>query len=666
MTAENPSLLGISTKVSYSASSDPGFGLTENQDAYAVFETPYFRLFLLADGLGAPDVGREIAIRALSEIQRELSSERNLTVERITKLLNDLNKKLRTIFLSEFEKQKTQPPTSDIFNIATNAVTTGVTLVGIVFTAQEIIKFNVGNSRLYHLSGEAIEQLSIDHTIEGRLRRSRMSDKPLAGGSRPMAHLVTSILGIKKDLEIDVGVITKPVNKGDIFLLCSDGLYDVMNEADMLQQSKEIDNFKNLARRLVERAKNRESTDNITCVALKVEEIAEPNVELQAIKNRAIASSLISANPTEQPSPFLSLDSEDSKPTKSTGAKVIDISKAKKSSRKNKIKLNLKKTRSKIEKLFFNVKSKGDHAEIFRRRSTRIKKNLIKEVKKSSLKEVKNLNLATSGGDSGVENPPATRVSEGNRAPAKGTPENEEKSDSSALIAKKDLTQANGHTVGKTAEGQNRTVPPRSVRPVSRPKQKEKRSLFAALSPVKSNSPTYRVTSNIVLGVLLGAVLGTLVLSMFSFDGSSWGLFDYQPVEEDLDLHLISEYRKSRVADLNLKAPSLTASETKRLLALTSQVKESDSYYAPEASLIRTSEAEATLEFDQIRDKATRRMMVDFYAAVRQIVIAEQNRLSQLEDISEELNIGVTKLAVQLNKLEKELIQQKNLKKESN
>lgn len=278
----------------HSASSDPGIGLTENEDAYSAFETANFRMFMLADGTGGAAHGRDTALRVLSSIQFSLHQKNDLAVNDIDSAIRNANQEIlgRTA------------------NIESD-VKIGSTLAGIAFAESGVFVFNVGNTRLFRIRNGKILQLTVDHTVEGQLRRGMGTKEPLPSGSRPSAHLLTSAIGLTEDIEIHVAKLESPPEVGDIYFLCTDGVYDVVSESDMLSILCTDDMLKRLVRRLVTFARNQGSTDNITGLVLKIEKVPSSYRKAEAPEALAVGK------PGVVPSGQVSVDKSNKSETKS-------------------------------------------------------------------------------------------------------------------------------------------------------------------------------------------------------------------------------------------------------------------------------------------------------------------------------------------------------------
>lgn len=144
----------------------------------------------------------------------------------------------------------------------------GTTLVAAVFHSSRLVVAHVGDSRLYRLRRHALVRLTIDHSVVQEQINAGMLDE-LGASVSPERHLLTRALGVETEVEVDVR--EHGVQPGDIYLLCSDGLTDMLSDAEiaalLLQQGQTLDAA---CERLVELANERGGLDNISVLLVGV------------------------------------------------------------------------------------------------------------------------------------------------------------------------------------------------------------------------------------------------------------------------------------------------------------------------------------------------------------------------------------------------------------
>ena len=137
----------------------------------------------------------------------------------------------------------------------------GTTLAGIVAGAHRLLAFNVGDSRIYRVDGGSLQQLSMDHS------------EPVGMGlflSRLPARVLSQCLGGFPDsAEIAPHVIELPTAAGGEYLICSDGLYDMLSDA-AIAACLDADPVRSV-RALFEAAMDQGGIDNISIILARLE-----------------------------------------------------------------------------------------------------------------------------------------------------------------------------------------------------------------------------------------------------------------------------------------------------------------------------------------------------------------------------------------------------------
>jgi PPM family protein phosphatase len=137
----------------------------------------------------------------------------------------------------------------------------GSTVVAVLVRPAHLVVAHVGDSRLYRLRGERVEALTRDHSLWAELA----AQGPVGPrASFPYRNVITRALGLPGSSEADVA--THAVEPGDRLLLCSDGLYDPLDDARLaasLRLAPEV-----ACEHLVQAAFDAGSTDNITALVV--------------------------------------------------------------------------------------------------------------------------------------------------------------------------------------------------------------------------------------------------------------------------------------------------------------------------------------------------------------------------------------------------------------
>lgn len=242
-------------RIGYGAFSDVGRVRAENQDACGHFtsergSTPLEHLFVIADGMGGHARGREASSVALDVVQRVFFSDREASIEeRLEKAFTAANDAIYRLAQAE------QP-----YEMM------GTTCTALVFTEGSAYVAHVGDTRAYRLRENTLEQLTTDHTVAEELLRGGVLTQREAM-SHPQRHALVRAMGVAQHIELDVSEAI-PVQAGDYYLLCSDGLAPVSQEAIVsIVQSFEP---QKACERLVHAALEEGSNDNVTAMVIQV------------------------------------------------------------------------------------------------------------------------------------------------------------------------------------------------------------------------------------------------------------------------------------------------------------------------------------------------------------------------------------------------------------
>jgi PPM family protein phosphatase len=231
----------------HASRSDPGRRRRRNEDSYVV-RPP---LFAIADGMGGAQAG-EVASRLAAAVLNE-SDGVGTGEERVVELIREAN---RRVFQRSNE------------DMATQGMGTTMTLALVDEAASTIAIGHVGDSRAYRVRDGELEQLTEDHSLVQELLRSGKLS-PEEAGSHPQRAVITRAVGTEPDVDVDT--FSVEAQPGDLYLLCSDGLTDMIGEDEVLGavQSARGD-LDRAVRALVDAANRGGGEDNITVVLFEM------------------------------------------------------------------------------------------------------------------------------------------------------------------------------------------------------------------------------------------------------------------------------------------------------------------------------------------------------------------------------------------------------------
>jgi protein phosphatase len=147
---------------------------------------------------------------------------------------------------------------------------TTVTVAFVDTAAERVVFGHVGDSRAYRLRGEELEQITTDHSLVAELVESGVLT-PEEAEHHPQRSAITRAVGTERAIEADV--FSLPGQQGDLFLLCSDGLTDMLSEEEIAGVLVAADRDPAAAAAaLVAAANERGGEDNITVVLFELAE----------------------------------------------------------------------------------------------------------------------------------------------------------------------------------------------------------------------------------------------------------------------------------------------------------------------------------------------------------------------------------------------------------
>jgi protein phosphatase len=239
----------------YAVASDTGRKRRRNEDNYVVAPP----LFAVADGMGGAQAGEVASQLAASALEAGDSDGLDGT-KRIDALIREANRQI-------FDRASTDPTASGMGTTMTVALVEGMTVaIG-----------HVGDSRAYLVRGEQMEQLTDDHSLVNELLKSgKLSEEEAQ--AHPQRSVITRAVGT--DPDVDVDGFTIEAEEGDVFLICSDGLSDMVEDEEILELLHvNRDDLENAVKALVAAANRGGGEDNITAVAFRISSEAGPNLE---------------------------------------------------------------------------------------------------------------------------------------------------------------------------------------------------------------------------------------------------------------------------------------------------------------------------------------------------------------------------------------------------
>ena len=244
---------------------DTGKVREHNEDTIAV--DPDIGLLVLADGMGgynAGEVASGIAVKTIVNLVKEQVEREDLNVQdreaglsRPTIILRDAIHRANKII---YQTARTQPQCEGM----------GTTVVAALFFDNKITIAHVGDSRLYRqrAGGEKLEQVTMDHSLLQELvdRGFYSAEEAQRAANK---NYVTRALGVEPNVDVEIQEV--PVSKGEVFILCSDGLSDMVEDEDIhLTINTFSANLDTVAKQLIQLANDNGGRDNVSVVMAHV------------------------------------------------------------------------------------------------------------------------------------------------------------------------------------------------------------------------------------------------------------------------------------------------------------------------------------------------------------------------------------------------------------
>ncbi|RPJ57874.1 MAG: Stp1/IreP family PP2C-type Ser/Thr phosphatase [Acidobacteria bacterium] len=248
--------------INCAALSDVGRKRQVNQDFLVLNETS--ALYVLTDGMGghsSGEVAARVAANALNDFVTMANEPQEMTwpFGYSTSIPYEHNvlktgvslANLRVTHLAELEEQYAGM---------------GSTLLAVWVRGEKAFYSYVGDSRLYLLRDSQLRQLSEDETlVQELLRRGVIT--PEEAKRHQMRHVVTRAIGMRGRLDVEVR--EQQLQKGDLLLMCSDGLTDRLTDAELCRTLSGEGSLHELCRSIVESANAAGGDDNITVILLR-------------------------------------------------------------------------------------------------------------------------------------------------------------------------------------------------------------------------------------------------------------------------------------------------------------------------------------------------------------------------------------------------------------
>lgn len=263
MNQENPVHVQVETPhVVATGISDTGYIRKENEDSIWIDDSGL--VLAVADGMGGHERGAEASQTAIKVFQKRLNRET------IKEELKDVTAMIDV-----------PPEIESLYTIIARAVEEsanvlydrnlelqlrrymGTTIVGLVLVQDTHVRwFHIGDSRIYRWRDSTLKRLTTDHSLYAEwVSAGRI-------GEEPGKNIITRVIGVNPGVEADIAWDKRL--KDDIYILCSDGLTDMITDEEIEEILKSGNHVNDMTNRLVDAALAAGGKDNVSAVVCKV------------------------------------------------------------------------------------------------------------------------------------------------------------------------------------------------------------------------------------------------------------------------------------------------------------------------------------------------------------------------------------------------------------
>ncbi len=254
----------MALKLRYAGNTHVGMKRSHNEDNLAILADE--NLYMVADGMGghaSGEVASQMAVETVADFFRETSKDEDITwpykMEKGRKY--EENRLAAGIKLANLRIYETAAQ-----NAAQRGM--GTTMVALAFSGNSAFLGHVGDSRIYRLRGEELEQVTEDHSLlNDYIKMKDLTEQEIE--NFPHKNVIVRALGMKETVQVDVA--HEEPEPGDLYLLCSDGLNGMINDQIIREVMLENrDDLEDCCNALIQAANDGGGNDNVTVVLVEI------------------------------------------------------------------------------------------------------------------------------------------------------------------------------------------------------------------------------------------------------------------------------------------------------------------------------------------------------------------------------------------------------------
>lgn len=243
------------------ALSDIGKTRDKNQDAYYISKEEESPLYIVADGMGGHQCG-EIASSMALEVAKTCFLKNSKNLYRKDDILELIRYSIEQANIQVYLKSTEMNECRGM----------GTTITMAYIFKDKILIGHVGDSRAYIIGDKNIQQITEDHSYINELLKNGTITLEEAR-THPKKNMITRAVGSSSTVKVDV--IEREYKIGDILLLCSDGLFNMLKEDEIYEVFNRGQEMQKSCEILTNMANKKGGLDNITVVAIKFDEVKQ-------------------------------------------------------------------------------------------------------------------------------------------------------------------------------------------------------------------------------------------------------------------------------------------------------------------------------------------------------------------------------------------------------
>lgn len=231
---------------------DIGRMRSNNEDSYFTYMNDNLTGAMVADGMGGHNAG-EIASKMASMIIKDY-------------IIRNFNPEMNYVECGEMIRRACIEANEEIYGYSKlheDAEGMGTTASMAFVFKNKLITVHVGDSRVYTVSKDSIEQITTDHSyVQELIKRGTIT--PDAAKNHPQKNIITRAIGSEPFIKVDVGIKDY---EGEIIFICSDGLSNLVSDEQIFEIINTEEDIQMAMVSLVALANKKGGNDNITCIA---------------------------------------------------------------------------------------------------------------------------------------------------------------------------------------------------------------------------------------------------------------------------------------------------------------------------------------------------------------------------------------------------------------